>query len=52
MMQLQPRVGVDTPVTFNRQGTGTLFYLMRLRYVPAGLVHEAMNQGISVERKY
>jgi uncharacterized protein YfaS (alpha-2-macroglobulin family) len=52
MMQLQPRVGVDTPVTFNRQGTGTLFYLMRLRYVPAGMLHDALNQGFSVERKY
>lgn len=52
MMQLQPRVGVETPVTFNRQGTGTLFYLMRLHYAPAGLVHDAMDKGFSVQRKY
>jgi uncharacterized protein YfaS (alpha-2-macroglobulin family) len=52
MMQLQPRVGVETPVTFNRQGTGTLFYLMRLHYSPAGLVHDAMDKGFSVQRKY
>lgn len=42
----------DAPVTFERQGAGTLFYLMRLRYTPAGLVHEARDQGFSVERRY
>ncbi len=52
MMQLQPRAGAETPVTFNRQGTGTLFYLMRLRYSPAGLLHDSMDKGFNVERKY
>jgi uncharacterized protein YfaS (alpha-2-macroglobulin family) len=52
MAQLQSRAGVDTPVTFDRQGTGTLFYLMRLRYTPAGLLHDARDQGFNVERKY
>jgi uncharacterized protein YfaS (alpha-2-macroglobulin family) len=52
MPQLQQRAGADVPVTFDRQGTGTLFYLMRLRYTPAGLVHDALDQGFAVERKY
>jgi uncharacterized protein YfaS (alpha-2-macroglobulin family) len=39
-------------VTFERQGVGTLFYLMRLRYVPLGLMHEPRDQGFSIERKY
>jgi len=52
MMQLQPRAGMETPVTFNRQGTGTLFYLMRLRYSPIGQLHDAMDKGFTVERKY
>ncbi len=52
MMQLQPRAGVETPVTFNRQGTGTLFYLMRLHYAPTGLMHDAMDKGFNVKRTY
>lgn len=38
-------------VTFERQGTGTLFYLMRLRYVPLGNL-EPLNQGFTVTRTY
>jgi uncharacterized protein YfaS (alpha-2-macroglobulin family) len=52
MMQLQTKTAADIPVTFERQGTGTLFYLMRLRYTPAGLLHEGMDKGFNVERKY
>jgi uncharacterized protein YfaS (alpha-2-macroglobulin family) len=52
MMQLQKHAAADVPVTFERQGTGTLFYLMRLRYTPAGLLHEGMDKGFNVERKY
>ena len=39
-------------VTFDRQGTGTLFYLMRLRYIPLGLLHDPLDQGFRVERSY
>jgi uncharacterized protein YfaS (alpha-2-macroglobulin family) len=39
-------------VTFEKQGMGTLFYLMRLRYIPLGLMHEPRDQGIAIERKY
>jgi uncharacterized protein YfaS (alpha-2-macroglobulin family) len=52
MMQLQKQTAAEVPVTFERQGTGTLFYLMRLRYTPAGLLHEGMDKGFNVERKY
>jgi alpha-2-macroglobulin len=53
MAQLQAQhPGAELPVTFDRQGTGTLFYLMRLRYSPAGLLHEGLDKGFNVERKY
>jgi uncharacterized protein YfaS (alpha-2-macroglobulin family) len=39
-------------VKFERQGTGTLFYLMRLRYIPLGLMHDPLDQGFSVQRTY
>jgi uncharacterized protein YfaS (alpha-2-macroglobulin family) len=39
-------------VQFNREGTGTLFYLMRLKYALAGIVHDAADRGFSVERRY
>src|SRR5207244_8043327 len=39
-------------VTFERQGTGTLFYLMRLRYVPLGMAHDPLDQGINITRTY
>ncbi|HEV7424805.1 MAG TPA: MG2 domain-containing protein [Thermoanaerobaculia bacterium] len=52
MMQLQKYAAADVPVTFERQGTGTLFYMLRLRYTPTGLMHEGMDKGFNVERKY
>ena len=39
-------------VTFERQGTGTLFYLMRLRYIPIGMLHDPLDQGFGVTRTY
>ena len=39
-------------VAIERQGTGTLFYLMRLRYIPLGLLHDPLDQGIGVTRTY
>jgi uncharacterized protein YfaS (alpha-2-macroglobulin family) len=38
------------PLTFDRQGTGTLFYALRLRY--ARPLAGAMDQGFNVERHY
>jgi uncharacterized protein YfaS (alpha-2-macroglobulin family) len=50
MQSLMKRQSGD--VTIERQGTGNLFYLMRLQYVPLGILHDALDQGFTVERKY
>jgi uncharacterized protein YfaS (alpha-2-macroglobulin family) len=47
-----PAVVATREVTFQRDGVGTLFYLMRLRYVPAGLLHDPLDQGFNVQRTY
>ena len=39
-------------VTFEKQGPGILFYLMRLRYAPLGIFHDALDQGFHIERSY
>jgi uncharacterized protein YfaS (alpha-2-macroglobulin family) len=54
MPQLQAKApaGTQLPVTFDRQGTGTLFYLLRLRYASSEVMHEAMDKGFAVDRKY
>jgi hypothetical protein len=39
-------------MTFTRDGTGTLFYLMRLKYGLAGILHDAADRGFAVERRY
>jgi alpha-2-macroglobulin len=40
------------PALFTREGTGTLFYLMRLRYASAERNLAAMDQGFAVSRRY
>jgi uncharacterized protein YfaS (alpha-2-macroglobulin family) len=40
------------PAVFTRDGTGTLFYMMRLRYAANVLRHEPMDQGFHIERSY
>ena len=52
MASLIEKKQAEQTVTFERQGSGTLFYLMRLRYVPAGVAHDAVDRGISIERRY
>jgi alpha-2-macroglobulin len=44
--------GASAPVTFTREGTGTLFYMLRLRYglLPQNL--KAIDSGFRVERSY
>jgi uncharacterized protein YfaS (alpha-2-macroglobulin family) len=39
-------------VTFHRDGVGTLFYAMRLRYARNIVMHDKLDQGFSVERQY
>ncbi|PYQ52738.1 MAG: hypothetical protein DMF59_03680, partial [Acidobacteria bacterium] len=40
------------PIQFNREGTGTLFYLVTLKYGLAGIFHDAADRGFSIERRY
>ena len=39
-------------VTYEKQGTGILFYLMRLRYASSAFRHDPLDQGFHLERKY
>ena len=44
--------GANKPLTFSREGTGTLFYTARLRYAADELYQEGQNSGIDIERSY
>lgn len=42
----------QVPVTFERQGAGTLFYALRLRYARSVMMHDPLDQGFALERHY
>jgi len=44
--------GTSRPLTFTREGTGTLFYTARLRYASDELFHEGLDNGIQIARSY
>jgi uncharacterized protein YfaS (alpha-2-macroglobulin family) len=44
--------GTDQPLTFTREGTGTLFYTARLRYAADVLYQKGLDSGIIIERSY
>jgi uncharacterized protein YfaS (alpha-2-macroglobulin family) len=44
--------GASRPLTFRKEGTGTLFYTTRLRYAVDALFQEGLDSGITVERRY
>ncbi|HUP47336.1 MAG TPA: alpha-2-macroglobulin family protein, partial [Thermoanaerobaculia bacterium] len=44
--------GQQLPVTFERQGAGALFYMMRLRYASLDRELQPMSNGFAVERSY
>jgi uncharacterized protein YfaS (alpha-2-macroglobulin family) len=44
--------GTKKPVTFERQGAGTLFYTTRLRYTSDELFQDGLDSGIRIERRY
>jgi uncharacterized protein YfaS (alpha-2-macroglobulin family) len=48
----QGSAGDTKPLTFSRQGTGTLFYTARLRYAADALYQEGLDTGFSIERAY
>jgi len=52
MLQLQKNVSQTLPVVFTRTGAGTLFYTVRLRYARSVVLHDPLDQGFSVARKY
>ncbi len=44
--------GTTTPLTFAREGAGTLFYAARLRYAADTLHQQGLDAGFDVERRY
>ena len=44
--------GDTRPLTFRREGAGTLFYATRLRYAADRMFQEGLDQGIHIERSY
>jgi len=52
MSKLQSGGQPPTAVQFTRDGTGTLFYLLTLKYGLAGIFHDPADRGFSIERKY
>jgi uncharacterized protein YfaS (alpha-2-macroglobulin family) len=48
----QGPAGALRPLTFAREGTGTLFYTARLRYASDELFQDGLDNGIRVQRSY
>jgi uncharacterized protein YfaS (alpha-2-macroglobulin family) len=44
--------GTAVPLTFTREGTGTLYYAARLRYAADVLLQDGLDSGFQVERRY
>jgi uncharacterized protein YfaS (alpha-2-macroglobulin family) len=44
--------GTSKPLTFTRQGAGTLFYTARLRYAADQLFQQGLDSGMRIERAY
>ena len=52
MADLLKRSTAAAPVTFTREGTGNLYYMLRLRYASDVMHHERLDRGFHVERSY
>lgn len=48
----QGGAGASRPLTFTREGTGTLFYTARLRYASDELFLDGLDNGIRIQRSY
>ena len=46
------KAGATTPLTFTRDGAGTLFYAARLRYAADTLFPQGLDSGFNLERRY
>ncbi len=44
--------GTTMPLTFTREGAGTLYYAARLRYAADALHQQGLDSGFQVERRY
>jgi uncharacterized protein YfaS (alpha-2-macroglobulin family) len=44
--------GSAQPLTFTREGAGTLFYTARMRYAADALFQEGLDNGLRIERSY
>lgn len=44
--------GTTLPLTFTRDGAGTLYYTARLRFAADALVQDGLDAGFQVERRY
>jgi uncharacterized protein YfaS (alpha-2-macroglobulin family) len=44
--------GAEIPLTFTRDGDGTLFYATRLRYAVDALHQQGLDSGFNIERRY
>jgi uncharacterized protein YfaS (alpha-2-macroglobulin family) len=44
--------GASKPLTFTREGAGTLFYVARLRYAADELYQQGLDAGMRIERTY
>lgn len=44
--------GQQIPLVFTRDGAGTLYYMLRLRYAANVTHHEPLDQGFRIERTY
>ena len=49
---LATKTPAEQPLTFSRDGSGTLFYSARLRYAEDRLFQEGLDQGIRITRTY
>jgi len=52
MREVLPKAKGSTPLVFNKQGSGTLYYSARVKYVSTELFLERLDKGIHVERSY
>jgi uncharacterized protein YfaS (alpha-2-macroglobulin family) len=46
------KAGQQLPIVFTRDGVGTLYYMLRLRYAANVTHHEALDAGFHIERTY
>jgi len=51
-LQASTPAGAEQPLTFTRNGTGTLFYSARLRYAVDELFQDGLDRGMKIERTY